>query len=135
MPSPFGAGPAHEKKIGHRRVDASGETTYKKAGFTSSSVSLFVFAVCRLAWRHDFTNYFPPTLYSVVLFSALRLQTTSSALQGAIQLGIGYTVGTLSSKPERDVLMQDFYVVESIFFPRCTCMSGCVFMCACVTSV
>ncbi|XP_045907735.1 phosphatidylinositol 4-phosphate 5-kinase type-1 gamma-like isoform X2 [Micropterus dolomieu] len=73
MPSPFGVGQAHEKKIGHRRVDASGETTYKK--------------------------------------------TTSSALQGAIQLGIGYTVGNLSSKPERDVLMQDFYVVESIFFP------------------
>ncbi|KAM6989528.1 phosphatidylinositol 4-phosphate 5-kinase type-1 gamma-like isoform 1-T1 [Tautogolabrus adspersus] len=71
MPSPFG--PGHEKKIGHRRVDASGETTYKK--------------------------------------------TTSSALQGSIQLGIGYTVGNLSSKPERDVLMQDFYVVESIFFP------------------
>ncbi|XP_051790614.1 phosphatidylinositol 4-phosphate 5-kinase type-1 gamma isoform X3 [Erpetoichthys calabaricus] len=61
------------KKIGHRGVDASGETTYKK--------------------------------------------TTSSALKGAIQLGIGYTVGNLTSKPERDVLMQDFYVVESIFFP------------------
>ncbi|XP_072220483.1 phosphatidylinositol 4-phosphate 5-kinase type-1 gamma-like isoform X2 [Leuresthes tenuis] len=73
MPSPFGADPAREKKIGHRRVDASGETTYKK--------------------------------------------TTSSALKGSIQLGIGYTVGNLSSKPERDVLMQDFYVVESIFFP------------------
>ncbi|XP_046731974.1 phosphatidylinositol-4-phosphate 5-kinase, type I, gamma b isoform X2 [Silurus meridionalis] len=74
MPSsscPLGSG--LEKKIGHRRVDASGETTYKK--------------------------------------------TTSSALRGAIQLGIGYTVGNLSSKPERDVLMQDFYVVESIFFP------------------
>lgn len=27
-------------------------------------------------------------------------------------------MGNLSSKPERDVLMQDFYVVESIFFPR-----------------
>ncbi|MBN3317143.1 PI51C kinase, partial [Atractosteus spatula] len=67
-----GSGPG--KKIGHRGVDASGETTYKK--------------------------------------------TTSSALKGAIQLGIGYTVGNLSSKPERDVLMQDFYVVESIFFPR-----------------
>lgn len=68
MPSSSG-----QKKIGHRGVDASGETTYKK--------------------------------------------TTSSALKGAIQLGIGYTVGNLSSKPERDVLMQDFYVVESIFFP------------------
>ncbi|XP_012775633.2 phosphatidylinositol 4-phosphate 5-kinase type-1 gamma isoform X2 [Maylandia zebra] len=65
--------PGQGKKIGHRGVDASGETTYKK--------------------------------------------TTSSALKGAIQLGIGYTVGNLSSKPERDVLMQDFYVVESIFFP------------------
>ncbi|XP_010132560.1 PREDICTED: phosphatidylinositol 4-phosphate 5-kinase type-1 gamma, partial [Buceros rhinoceros silvestris] len=65
--------PGQGKKIGHRGVDASGETTYKK--------------------------------------------TTSSTLRGAIQLGIGYTVGNLSSKPERDVLMQDFYVVESIFFP------------------
>ncbi|ETE61119.1 Phosphatidylinositol-4-phosphate 5-kinase type-1 gamma, partial [Ophiophagus hannah] len=55
-------GASQGKKIGHRGVDASGETTYKK-------------------------------------------------------LGIGYTVGNLSSKPERDVLMQDFYVVESIFFP------------------
>ncbi|KAM6466192.1 phosphatidylinositol 4-phosphate 5-kinase type-1 gamma isoform 3-T3 [Liasis olivaceus] len=66
-------GASQGKKIGHRGVDASGETTYKK--------------------------------------------TTSSTLKGAIQLGIGYTVGNLSSKPERDVLMQDFYVVESIFFP------------------
>ncbi|XP_072261200.1 phosphatidylinositol 4-phosphate 5-kinase type-1 gamma isoform X4 [Pyxicephalus adspersus] len=65
--------PSTGKKIGHRDVDASGETTYKK--------------------------------------------TTSSTLKGAIQLGIGYTVGNLTSKPERDVLMQDFYVVESIFFP------------------
>lgn len=55
-------------------------------------------------------------------------QTTSSALKGAIQLGIGYTVGNLSSKPERDVLMQDFYVVESIFFPRCVSD----FVCVCV---
>lgn len=54
-----------------------------------------------------------------------RLQTTSSALKGAIQLGIGYTVGNLSSKPERDVLMQDFYVVESIFFPRCSSSLMC----------
>ncbi|XP_015978214.2 phosphatidylinositol 4-phosphate 5-kinase type-1 alpha isoform X5 [Rousettus aegyptiacus] len=61
------------KKIGHRGVDSTGETTYKK--------------------------------------------TTSSALKGAIQLGITHTVGSLSTKPERDVLMQDFYVVESIFFP------------------
>ncbi|KAM6434473.1 phosphatidylinositol 4-phosphate 5-kinase type-1 alpha isoform 1-T1 [Liasis olivaceus] len=60
-------------KKGHRSVDSTGETTYKK--------------------------------------------TTSSALKGAIQLGITHTVGSLSTKPERDVLMQDFYMVESIFFP------------------
>ncbi|TSO05461.1 26S proteasome non-ATPase regulatory subunit 4 [Bagarius yarrelli] len=45
------------------------------------------------------------------------VETTSSALKGAIQLGIAHTVGSLSQKPERDVLMQDFEVVESIFFP------------------
>lgn len=48
----------------------------------------------------------------------LSTQTASSAIKGAIQLGIGYTVGNLTSKPDRDVLMQDFYVVESVFLPR-----------------
>ncbi|XP_040014281.1 phosphatidylinositol-4-phosphate 5-kinase, type I, beta a isoform X2 [Xiphias gladius] len=42
---------------------------------------------------------------------------TSAILKGAIQLGISYTVGNLSSKPDRDVLMQDFSVVESVFMP------------------
>ncbi|XP_078360623.1 phosphatidylinositol 4-phosphate 5-kinase type-1 alpha-like isoform X3 [Oculina patagonica] len=60
-------------KIGHRRVDETGETTYKK--------------------------------------------TPSSALMSAIQLGIGFTVGRLSAKPERDVLMQDFAEVETVMFP------------------
>ncbi|CAL1584864.1 unnamed protein product [Knipowitschia caucasica] len=72
-----GQGPStsqtNKKTIGHRGIDPTGETTYKK--------------------------------------------TTSSALKGAIQLGITHTVGSLSQKPERDVLLQDFEVVESIFFP------------------
>ncbi|XP_026084183.1 phosphatidylinositol 4-phosphate 5-kinase type-1 alpha-like isoform X2 [Carassius auratus] len=68
-----GSSQSMKKTIGHRGVDPTGETTYKK--------------------------------------------TTSSALKGAIQLGITHTVGSLSQKAERDVLMQDFYVVESIFFP------------------
>uniref|UniRef100_A0A673C061 Phosphatidylinositol 4-phosphate 5-kinase type-1 beta-like n=1 Tax=Sphaeramia orbicularis TaxID=375764 RepID=A0A673C061_9TELE len=50
-------------------------------------------------------------------FHFFPIKTTSSALKGAIQLGIGYTVGNLTSKPDRDVLMQDFYVVESVFLP------------------
>lgn len=45
------------------------------------------------------------------------IQTTSSTLKAAIQLGITHTVGSLNQKPERDVLLQDFEVVESIFFP------------------
>lgn len=77
MPSSEGLGTSSQtmkKTIGHRGIDPTGETTYKK--------------------------------------------TPSSALKGAIQLGITHTVGSLSQKPERDVLMQDFEVVESIFFPR-----------------
>lgn len=68
-----GSSQANKKTIGHRGIDPTGETTYKK--------------------------------------------TTSSALKGAIQLGITHTVGSLSQKPERDVLLHDFEVVESIFFP------------------
>ncbi|XP_060603224.1 phosphatidylinositol 4-phosphate 5-kinase type-1 alpha-like isoform X3 [Ruditapes philippinarum] len=41
----------------------------------------------------------------------------TSELMAAIQLGIGQSVGGLSSKPERDLLMQDFGVVQSVFFP------------------
>ncbi|XP_024154386.1 phosphatidylinositol-4-phosphate 5-kinase, type I, beta a isoform X1 [Oryzias melastigma] len=41
----------------------------------------------------------------------------AAALKGAIQLGIGYAVGNLSSKPDRDVLMQDFSMVETVFLP------------------
>ncbi|XP_030644469.1 phosphatidylinositol 4-phosphate 5-kinase type-1 alpha, partial [Chanos chanos] len=68
-----GSSQTMKRTIGHRGIDPTGETTYKK--------------------------------------------TTSSALKGAIQLGIAYTIGSLSQKPERDVLMQDFEVMESIFFP------------------
>uniref|UniRef100_A0A8C1JQ52 Phosphatidylinositol-4-phosphate 5-kinase, type I, alpha, a n=1 Tax=Cyprinus carpio TaxID=7962 RepID=A0A8C1JQ52_CYPCA len=73
LPSISGSSQTNKKTMGHRGIDPTGETTYKK--------------------------------------------TTSSALKGAIQLGITHSVGSLSQKPERDVLMQDFEVVESIFFP------------------
>lgn len=48
-------------------------------------------------------------------------QTPASTLMAAIQLGIGHSVGSISAKKdqrERDVLLQDFTVVESVFFPR-----------------
>ncbi|KAL2097120.1 hypothetical protein ACEWY4_006327 [Coilia grayii] len=63
-----------KKIIGHRGIDATGQTTYK--------------------------------------------QTPASALQVAIQLGIAYTVQAAGSMDQREVLIQDFEVVESIFFPR-----------------
>ncbi|XP_076366261.1 phosphatidylinositol 4-phosphate 5-kinase type-1 alpha-like isoform X3 [Tachypleus tridentatus] len=45
-----------------------------------------------------------------------KIQT--SQIMGSFQLGIGYAVGKLASKPERDVLMQDFAIVETISFTR-----------------
>jgi len=36
---------------------------------------------------------------------------------GSIQLGIQHAVGSLASKPERDLLMQDFMTVETTNFP------------------
>ena len=36
----------------------------------------------------------------------------------AIQLGIGQSVGGLSSKPSRDILYEDFHVVVTVNFPK-----------------
>jgi len=36
----------------------------------------------------------------------------------AMQLGIGQSVGALASKLERDLLIHDFAIVESVFYPR-----------------
>jgi len=41
-----------------------------------------------------------------------------SELMSAIQLGIGQSVGALSPKPMRDVLYEDFHVVETVVFPQ-----------------
>ena len=41
----------------------------------------------------------------------------SSQIMGSIQLGIQQAVGGLASKPERDLLMQDFMTVETNNFP------------------
>ncbi|XP_043641519.1 phosphatidylinositol 4-phosphate 5-kinase type-1 alpha isoform X4 [Drosophila teissieri] len=44
-----------------------------------------------------------------------KIQT--SQIMGSIQLGIQHTVGSLASKPKRDLLMMDFWEIESITFP------------------
>ena len=61
-----------ERKIGHRRVNETGQVTYKKI--------------------------------------------ETSQICGSIQLGISYAVGSLASKKERDLLMQDFAIVETTTF-------------------
>ncbi|XP_055919494.1 phosphatidylinositol 4-phosphate 5-kinase type-1 alpha isoform X2 [Eupeodes corollae] len=43
-----------------------------------------------------------------------KIQT--SQIMGSIQLGIQHTVGSLASKPKRDLLMMDFWEIESISF-------------------
>ncbi|ESN92482.1 hypothetical protein HELRODRAFT_194206 [Helobdella robusta] len=43
---------------------------------------------------------------------------TTTELMSAIQLGIGQSITSLSSKPKRDLLLQDFSIVETVFFPK-----------------
>lgn len=63
-----------ERKIGHRRVDETGQVTYKKI--------------------------------------------ETSTICGSIQLGIGNAVASLASKPERDLLMQDFAMIETANYTK-----------------
>ena len=55
-----------------------------------------------------------PALYTN---KCATLQIGTSQIMGSIQLGIHQAVGSLASIPELDVLIQDFYVVETICFP------------------
>ncbi|PAV76724.1 hypothetical protein WR25_21048 [Diploscapter pachys] len=41
----------------------------------------------------------------------------TNALMSAIQLGIANSIGSLASKPTRDLLLQDFETIESVVFP------------------
>ncbi|KAH9495368.1 Phosphatidylinositol 4-phosphate 5-kinase type-1 gamma [Bulinus truncatus] len=88
----------------------------------------FGFGVDKHVWFqiHDIKRYYEqecndsgPDLddKDVWLQEWLKRVKPTSELMAAIQLGIGQSVGGLSSKPERDVLMQDFGVVEVVFFP------------------
>lgn len=41
----------------------------------------------------------------------------TNALMSAIQLGIANSIGSLASMPTRDILLQDFEVIETVNFP------------------
>ncbi|UXI18493.1 protein farnesyltransferase/geranylgeranyltransferase type-1 subunit alpha-like [Sarcoptes scabiei] len=42
----------------------------------------------------------------------------TTQIMGSIQLGIGHAVGSLASKPERDLLMKDFMEIELVLFNK-----------------
>ncbi|VDM67716.1 unnamed protein product [Strongylus vulgaris] len=41
----------------------------------------------------------------------------TNALMSAIQLGIANSIGSLASRPDRDLLLQDFEKIENVAFP------------------
>ncbi|KAI2653002.1 Phosphatidylinositol 4-phosphate 5-kinase type-1 alpha [Labeo rohita] len=127
-----GSSQTNKRTMGHRGIDPTGETTYKKICLRLLDYYCVICYTCGTMKKIKPNKYYVQfqkkschilycTLthsYSAYPVPAIgTLQTTSSALKGAIQLGITHSVGSLSQKPERDVLMQDFEVVESIFFP------------------
>ena len=50
----------------------------------------------------------------------------------AIQLGIGQSVGRLAPKARRDVLYEDFHIVETMFYPRLVALFA---FCVCLISL
>ena len=56
-------------------------------------------------------------LKSVILGDVYYKDAPQDSISGALQLGITTSVGSHST--DRDVLIQDFEIVESIYFPKC----------------
>lgn len=52
-----------------------------------------------------------------VILQVSYKRVPTNALMGAIQLGIANSIGSLASKPKRDLLLQDFDVIETVSFP------------------
>jgi len=60
----------------------------------------------------------------IIIIIINYLQKPTSELMAAIQLGIGQSITSLVGKPKRDLLLQDFSIVETVQFPR----SAAIFM-------
>lgn len=82
-----------ERKIGHRRVGEGGEITYKKIQTSQimGSIQLGIQHTVSVKGRRIIRSY---------LTNCFILQ-----------------VGSLASKPKRDLLMMDFWEIETISFP------------------
>lgn len=52
------------------------------------------------------------------LNSGVYRKKSTTELMAAIQLGIGQSITNLASRPKRDLLLQDFSIVETVYFPR-----------------
>ena len=58
-----------------------------------------------------------PSSKNVLPFCVVDQKPTSE-LMAAMQLGIGQSITSLSTKPKRDLLLQDFSIVETVYFSR-----------------
>ena len=54
----------------------------------------------------------------IIFIGVAMIQKPTSELMAAMQLGIGQSITSLCIKQKRDLLLQDFSIVETVFFPR-----------------
>ena len=54
----------------------------------------------------------------IIVVGVAMIQKPTSELMAAMQLGIGQSITSLCIKQKRDLLLQDFSIVETVFFPR-----------------
>ena len=76
----------------------------------------FCFSLKRSISGHYFFSGFSSSK-SVILGDVYYKDAPQDSISGALQLGITTSVGSHST--DRDVLIQDFEIVESIYFPKC----------------
>lgn len=86
-----------ERKLGHRRVGDGGEITYKKIQ------SSHIMGSIQLGIQHT--------------VSKRQITTCSNKCLNVSVLLSPWQVGSLASKPKRDLLMMDFWELETISFP------------------
>uniref|UniRef100_A0A1I7WRY1 PIPK domain-containing protein n=1 Tax=Heterorhabditis bacteriophora TaxID=37862 RepID=A0A1I7WRY1_HETBA len=53
----------------------------------------------------------------IYIFNVSYKKVPTNALMSAIQLGIANSIGSLASRPDRDLLLQDFEKIENVAFP------------------
>lgn len=106
-----------EKKIGHRRVGEDGEITYKKIQTSTIMGSI------QLGIQHTVSDLKQLILYYMHLMQFRSIRSLVWPWHTFCDCWIYSSfflyqqVGSLASKPKRDLLMMDFWEMETISFP------------------